>query len=143
MSVAEILNDKGGDVVTIDQSATLVEAARLLGEHGIGAVVVMDKSTDAVAGILSERDIVRRIGGAGDKALDSTVSDCMTKAVTSCTRDATIDDAMAQMTEGRFRHLPVLENGSLVGIVSIGDVVKRKIDTSERDREELRRYIAG
>ncbi len=142
MAVSEILAEKGGNVVTISQQTTLEDAARILANHKIGALVVVTDS-DQVCGIVSERDIVRDIANAGASALEKTVSECMTHRVVSCTSDDVIDTLMEKMTVGKFRHLPVIDHGILKGIVSIGDVVKRKIKQAERDAEEMKRYIAG
>ncbi|MCJ8309063.1 MAG: CBS domain-containing protein [Hyphomicrobiales bacterium] len=141
MSVSEILSGKGGNVITVTPETRLVDVAKTLAKHRIGALVAKDG--DAVCGIVSERDIVRHIASDGADALHHTVADCMTKSVVSCTRSDTIDTVMEKMTAGRFRHLPVIEYGDLLGIISIGDVVKRKIEMAERDAEELKRYIAS
>ena len=141
MSVSEILSGKGGNVITAKPDTQLVEVAKTLAKHKIGALVVKDG--DAVCGIVSERDIVRHIASDGADALHHTVADCMTRSVISCSRADTIDTVMEKMTAGRFRHLPVIEFGDLLGIISIGDVVKRKIEMAERDAEELKRYIAS
>ena len=141
MSVSEILSGKGGNVITVTPETSLVDVTKTLAKHKIGALVAKDG--DAVCGIVSERDIVRHIANDGADALQYTVSDCMTKAVISCTRADMIDTVMEKMTAGRFRHLPVIEDGELLGIISIGDVVKRKIELAERDAEELKRYIAS
>ncbi|MEE9376169.1 MAG: CBS domain-containing protein [Rhizobiaceae bacterium] len=141
MSVAEILAQKGNDVITADSGDTLEAVSIILAEKKIGAVMVVDKKDD-VCGICSERDIVRLIAKDGSAALGKKISDCMTKKIISCEESDTINQAMEKMTEGRFRHLPIMKNGKLVGIISIGDVVKRKIEQVERDAEELKRYIA-
>ena len=141
MSVSEILNGKGGTVITVTPETSLVDVTKTLAKHKIGALVAKDGN--AVCGIVSERDIVRHVANDGAEALQHTVADCMTKAVISCTRTDTIDTVMEKMTAGRFRHLPVIEDGELLGIISIGDVVKRKIEMAERDAEELKRYIAS
>ncbi|MDJ0614057.1 MAG: CBS domain-containing protein [Rhizobiaceae bacterium] len=142
MAVSEILSEKGGNVITIEQQTTLEEAAKILSNNKIGALVVVTES-EQVCGIVSERDIVRDIANAGANALEKTVSECMTHRVVSCSSDDLIDTLMEKMTEGKFRHLPVIDNGVLKGIISIGDVVKRKIEQAERDAEEMKRYIAG
>lgn len=141
MSVAEILNGKNGDVVTATPETLLVEVANTLAKHRIGALVVKDGAV--VCGIISERDLVRHIASDGADALDQQVLKCMTKTVVSCQRTDTIDSVMEKMSTGRFRHLPVIEDGELLGIISIGDVVKRKIEQAERDAEDLKRYIAS
>lgn len=140
--VGVILARKGSDVATIRPGATLADAAQALAERNVGALVV---STDGstVAGILSERDIVRRLAQAGAGALGLTVADVMTSEVTTCGRDATADELMATMTSGRIRHVPILEDGRLAGIVSIGDVVKSRIDELETQTEALQDYVTG
>lgn len=142
MSVSTILAQKGNDVVTIASQSTLADAVDVLAMRKIGAVVVLDKDK-SVCGILSERDIVRQIAEVGAEALEGTVSHCMTSKVVSCDTSETIDGLMEKMTAGRFRHLPVIEDGKLVGLISIGDVVKLKIEQAERDADEMKRYIAG
>jgi CBS domain-containing protein len=141
MTVARILGEKGREVVTTQPHRTLKEAIELLAARGIGAVVVADASMN-VLGILSERDIVRVIGQQGASALDDAVSRHMTPKVTTVTREDTIDHVMQTMTEGRFRHLPVVEDGRLIGIISIGDVVKRHVTALDSERQALREYIA-
>ncbi|TKT79194.1 CBS domain-containing protein [Aquamicrobium sp. LC103] len=141
MTVRAILDEKGHDVVTLDPSATVEEAARLLREKRIGAVIVT-KGDKRILGILSERDIVRAIGEAGAEALQLTVDKVMTAKVNTCRESHTVNEVMEIMTRGRFRHLPVEKDGSLYGIVSIGDVVKRRIEDVEREAQEIRTYIA-
>jgi CBS domain-containing protein len=141
MSIARILEDKGRDVQTIQPHRTLAEAARLMSERRIGAAVVTG-ADGAVLGILSERDIVRAVADNGPAALDEPVSRRMTGKVVTCGPGMTIDTAMEVMTQGKFRHLPVVENGRLVGIVSIGDIVKRHIEKMEAETRAMRDYIA-
>lgn len=141
MTVHHILASKGADVATAGPNVTLKAIAADLAERKIGALVIVDNGK--VCGIVSERDVVRHIANNGAAALDMAVSQCMTANVISCQPGDTIDIVMEKMTTGRFRHLPVLEDGKLAGIISIGDVVKRKIEQTERDAEELKRYIAG
>ncbi len=140
MTVARILAEKGRDVFTIEPHRTLKEVIETLAAKGVGAVVIADASL-RVLGILSERDVVRVIAQHGAAALDDQVSRHMTSKVTTVSRDATIDQLMEMMTEGRFRHLPIVEDGKLIGIVSIGDVVKRHVDAIDRERQALREYI--
>jgi len=140
MNVAEILRNKGSRIVSVQPSDTVVAAAALLSREGIGAVLVRDG--DRVAGILSERDIVRCVAAHGEGALRLPVSDTMTRGVVFCSPQDSIDEVMSLMTERRFRHLPVQEHGKLVGLVSIGDVVKRRIESTEREARALREYIA-
>jgi CBS domain-containing protein len=141
MSVARILAGKGHDVVTTQPHRTLMEAAQLLGEKGIGAVVVADASRQ-VLGILSERDIVRAISRNGAAALDQAVSKYMTAKVFTVGEDAAVETVMETMTNGRFRHVPVVTEGKLVGLVSIGDVVKHHVNEIENEHRALREYIA-
>jgi CBS domain-containing protein len=142
MTVARILAEKGRDVFTTQPHRTLKEVIDLLAEKGVGAVVVADASM-SVLGILSERDVVRVIARYGAAALEDPVSRHMTPKVTTITRDSTIDHVMETMTEGRFRHLPVVEDGRLIGIVSIGDVVKRHVSALDSERQALREYITA
>jgi len=142
MAVSEILAQKGKQVITASEQATIQEVANLLAQHKIGAIVVQDDKDD-VCGIVSERDLVKEIASNQSQALKQPVSSCMTHKVVSCDPDDTVDRLMEKMTAGRFRHLPVLDKGKLVGIISIGDVVKRKIEQAEREAEEMKRYIAG
>jgi CBS domain-containing protein len=141
MTVARILADKGREVFTTQPHRTLKEVVELLAAKGVGAVVVSDASL-SVLGILSERDVVRVIAKHGAPALDDQVSRHMTSKVITVTRDDTIDHVMQTMTEGRFRHLPVVEDGRLIGIISIGDVVKRHVGALDSERQALREYIA-
>ena len=140
MSVRAILSHKGHEVATITADASLAEAIGLLAELRIGALVVTGP-IDGVAGIVSERDIVRALAEHKSKALKRPVGDFMTRKVATCSLDDTVADLMQQMTEGRFRHLPVIEHGRLAGIVSIGDVVKSRVAEIERESEALRDYI--
>lgn len=141
MFVESILNAKGSDVFTVEASSTIGDLIAVLAHHNIGAVVVTE--ADAIVGIISERDIVRHLAGSAEGFRARPVSTLMTRSPITCTRTETIDSAMAKMSKGRFRHLPVVEHGRLVGIISIGDVVKRKIDQAEHEAEELREYIAS
>lgn len=142
MSVRQILEEKGREVVTLRPEATLDEAVQILAGKKIGAIVLVD-AKGAVAGIVSERDIVRLIGTSGVASISQSVGDVMTMAVTTCTESTSINEAMELMTHGRFRHLPVCEEDRLVGIISIGDVVKRRIEEVEREANEMREYIAA
>jgi CBS domain-containing protein len=140
MLVRAILQAKGADVVTIDDQATVGEAARTLAKHGIGALVIASDDQD-VRGILSERDIVRGLATQGLAVLDSPVSTLMTTAVTTCTPDDGLDALMATMTDQRVRHVPVLDGGRLAGIISIGDVVKHRVDELQVEAQTLHDYI--
>src|ERR1044071_6997598 len=142
MQVQQILQSKGRDVVTITSDATLSEAARELARHRIGALIV--KNDDgSILGVISERDIVRAVSEASVFALPKPVSAYMTRSVATCREDDTVDSLMETMTEGRFRHLPGVDNDRIVGIVSIGDVVKTRIAETVQEANTLREYIAA
>jgi CBS domain-containing protein len=140
MTVKAILSRKGTEVVTIEPTATLAEAAKLLTARRIGAVVVMD-SDRRMAGMLSERDIVRALAARGSQVLDEPVRGVMTQKVVSCGESDTVAAIMEQMTAGKFRHLPVLDGERLIGIVSIGDIVKYRLEEIEQESNALRDYI--
>lgn len=140
MNLAMILQDKGRNVVTIDSSTSLWVASGILDQHRIGAAVAV-KTDGSLCGVLSERDIVRRIAELGSDALELTVDQAMTRDVVTASPSMTIDQAMECMTDRRIRHLPVLENGALIGIISIGDLVKRKIAQTEAEAEAMKQYI--
>ena len=140
MIVSSILAAKGGDVVTIEPTATLTSAAQLLSERKIGAVLVLGPG-DRIAGILSERDIVRAVAARGPQALDEPVGKAMTRDVVTCSKDDSIGDLMQRMTQGKFRHLPVVEDGKLIGIISIGDVVKERVGEVEQESKAMLDYI--
>lgn len=142
MLVDTILQTKGITVHTLPETDTLADAVSMLNAHNIGAVVVADGG-GAIVGIVSERDIVRRLGQDRAGALALSIGDCMTRGVVTCSRDTDIADVMERMTRLRIRHMPVIENGELVGIVSIGDVVKYKIEEAEHEAEVLKEYIAS
>ena len=139
MLVRAILQQKGEEVITVDEETTVGEAARKLAKHQIGALVVVEGGE--VRGILSERDIVRGLAGRGAAILDAPVAGLMTTDVTTCRLDDSVDDLMATMTDRRVRHLPVLERGELAGIVSIGDVVKRRVQELQVEAQTLHDYI--
>jgi CBS domain-containing protein len=141
MTVAEILRHKGEQVVTLASAATLADAVALLVRERIGAVLVRD-GEGPVQGIVSERDIVRSIAAHGSAALTTPVRELMSRAVQFCQPEDSIHHVMALMTERRFRHLPVQREGRLAGIVSIGDVVKLRIEQTEQEAQALRQYIA-
>jgi CBS domain-containing protein len=140
MNVKAILAAKGGDIVCIEPTADLAAAAKLLSAHHIGAVVIRGAG-GRLAGILSERDIVRALSEHGAGALTLPVGQVMTRNVVSCGEDESIAGIMERMTAGKFRHLPVVTMGTLVGLVSIGDVVKQRVEEIERESEALRDYI--
>ena len=141
MSVSHILSTKGHEVVSIPLDHTLGEAVRMLAEQRIGAVLVSD-GEHPVSGIISERDIVRAISDHGAASLDQPVSRFMTAKVVTCTSGSSINDLMEAMTNGKFRHVPVVEGGKLTGIISIGDVVKHRLQEMENEQNALRDYIA-
>lgn len=140
MTVSTILADKGREVFTIEPAVDLAEAAKLLAERRIGAALVLGADCRLI-GIISERDIVRALAARGVAALNETVSQTMTRKVETCNESETISSIMERMTDGKFRHLPVLERGRLVGIVSIGDVVKHRLQEMESESAAMRDYI--
>lgn len=139
--IASILAGKGSVVVTIAPDTTLTEAARLLTERRIGAVAVVDPE-GGLAGILSERDIVRAVAAQGEAALTAPASSAMTAKVVTAEPGDRIDAALARMSDRRIRHLPVVQDGKLVGFVSIGDLVKAQIDMALAEADAMRAYIA-
>jgi CBS domain-containing protein len=139
MRISDLLRAKGNDVATIGPDATVSELVVTLGEHNIGAAVVTDHGR--LVGIVSERDIVRRLRERGAELLTATVGEIMTRDVLTCEPDDTVDRLAETMTERRIRHMPVQRDGELVGIISIGDVVKSRISQLESDREQLESYI--
>ena len=140
MIVKNILAGKGGNVVTINPTADVIAAAKLMAERGIGAVVVLG-ADHRIVGILSERDIVQALAEHGAAVLSEPVSQVMTREVKTCSEDDTIGELMGRMTTGRFRHLPVVQQGKLIGIVSIGDVVKSRVEEIDQETKTLREYI--
>jgi CBS domain-containing protein len=142
MQVETILQSKGHTVFTVEAGAPLSEAVHILNSRKIGAVVVVD-AKGKVAGILSERDIVRRLDKDPVALLASPVRGAMTTKVITCTSGASVSDLMETMTQHRIRHIPIVDGGKLTGIVSIGDVVKRKIEETEQEALALKEYIAS
>ncbi len=140
MTVKAILSRKGTDVMTADPNATLGDAVKTLGARRIGALVVTGADR-RIVGILSERDIVRVLAEKGPQALAEPISEVMTRKVMTCSVHDTVSELMERMTEGKFRHLPVVEQGRLAGIVSIGDVVKSRVHEMEEELAALRDYI--
>ena len=140
MTVKAILARKGTDVVTADPNASLADAVKLLSTHRIGAVVATGADR-RIVGILSERDIVRALAERGAAALDEPVSGAMTRKVSTCHERETVSSIMERMTAGKFRHVPVVDQGRLTGMVSIGDVVKHRLGEMERDSAAMRDYI--
>ena len=142
MNVAGILTDKGGDVFAISPEDTVRAAAQALDEKGVGAMVVLDPGGEVV-GVVSERDIACEVARHGAASLESRVVDCMSRDVVTASPTDTVDHLMNLMTDRRIRHLPVIDEGKLVGVVSIGDVVKRKVHEAEADADALRTYITA
>jgi CBS domain-containing protein len=140
MTVEAILSAKRSGVVTIEPSATVESGIRILAERGIGALVVLGPDRGMI-GILTERDILRALAERGAGALTEPIAGVMTSTVSTCTQSKTVDSIMEQMTAGKFRHVPVVEKDQLVGIVSIGDVVKHRLIQMERESEALHDYI--
>ncbi len=141
MTVAAMLAEKGRDVVTATATMTVGDLVEALARHKIGAIVVVGDA-GRIVGIVSERDVVRALARNGVDMLASPVNAVMTRSVVTCSEADTINDVMIRMTRGRFRHLPVAEKGRLAGIISIGDVVKARIEQVEREAEDMRAYIA-
>jgi CBS domain-containing protein len=140
MTVKTILSTKGSEVITIGPNATLEEAIAVLAKHRIGALVVLG-ADQRVIGILSERDVMRALSERGANALKEPLAQTMTRVVVTCVEADTVSDLMERMTRGRFRHIPVLEQDRLIGIISIGDVVKQRLGEMERESEALKDYI--
>ena len=139
MLVSQILKEKGDTVFTVAPSESIAEVAALLNARRVGALVVM--ASGVVAGIVSERDVARHMSREGAQLLARPVSTIMTQHVRTCTPNETVEDQMRVMTRERIRHVPVVNEGTLVGIVSIGDVVENRVDELEGEREDLIRYI--
>ena len=142
MQVKDILLKKGREVTTISDVALVADGVRRLRDRGVGALVVTDQS-GALAGIISERDVVRVLGERGASALDMSVADVMSTEVTTCVEATTIDSLMSLMTERRIRHVPVMDGATLVGMISIGDVVKWRVDELENDKRDLIEYVTA
>ncbi len=140
MRISDVMKRKGGTVVTVAPEQTVRELIALLDEHGIGALVVSADGR-SVDGIVSERDVVRRLHQSGEEVMDLPVSQIMTADVETCGPQASIEELMRLMTDRRVRHVPVVADGALTGIVSIGDVVKHRIDELQIERDELVGYI--
>jgi len=140
MLIDTILKDKGNTVETISDSLTLLEAAKMLDQKRIGAIVAVDDSGE-LCGVLSERDIVRRFARNGEKTVDMTVAQAMTRGVITADPAEDVDTCLGRMTDRRIRHLPVVDGGKLIGIISIGDLVKYKIDSVLAEAEAMEAYI--
>ena len=141
MIVSQILKSKGSQVYTVSKETTIVEISCLLADNRIGATVIIDEN-GSVEGIISERDIVRGLSKYGAKVLDMPAEDLMTKNVIMRGTDSHIDELMREMSNSRIRHLPILDDGELVGLISIGDVVKNRVEELQAEGDMLREYIA-
>jgi CBS domain-containing protein len=141
MNVATILKQKGRSVTTVSPTMTLLEVAQRLAQRRIGVLVVVGAS-DGIEGIISERDIIRALSEAGADCLQRPVGEAMTRQVVTCRETDTLNEVMAMMTQRHFRHLPVVTDGKLVGIISIGDVVKHHVAVIEMEATAMRTYIA-
>ncbi len=140
-TVRTLLDQKGRDIYAVEPTTTIYEALALMAELNLGAVVVLDD--DELVGIMSERDYARKVILEGHSSRDTPVTDIMTHEVETVTEDASVEDCMTKMTAGRFRHLPVVEGESVIGLVSIGDIVKSMIEVQERLIVDLEGYITG
>jgi CBS domain-containing protein len=140
MTVSTILTGKGREVVSVEPSASLADAVRLLAGKRIGAAIILGADR-RIAGIISERDIVRVLAERGAGALDEQVSQTMTRKVETCNESETVSSLMERMTSGKFRHMPVVDRGRVIGIVSIGDIVKHRLHEMERESAAMRDYI--
>jgi CBS domain-containing protein len=141
-TIAAILKHKGYQVTTIDPTAKIEHVVAVLSEHRIGAVLVMDRA-DQLLGIVSERDIVRSLAANGARTLEMTAGQLMTRALQVARPETTVAEAMTRMTVGRFRHMPVMDHDVLVGLISIGDVVKARIMEQESEVDSLKAYVSG
>ena len=141
-TVAAILKHKGYQVTTIEPTATIATVVEVLSERRIGAVLVVDRA-DQLLGIVSERDIVRCLAANGSRTLEMTAGQLMTRALQVAHPETTVAEAMGMMTVGRFRHMPVIDRGVLMGLISIGDVVKARIMEQEDEVDSLKAYVAG
>ena len=142
MRISDVLGRKGSLVATVRPTTTINSALDKLAEHNIGALIVTDADGEIV-GIVSERDIVRALPQRGPEVLDAEVSEIMTSPLVTANPHTDVVDAMRSMTDKRVRHLPVLDDGELVGIVSIGDIVKNRIDELQAATDQLTHYITG
>ena len=141
MFISNILHRKGGDVISVEPDCTINDVARLLAERRIGAVLVMEG--DKLVGVLSERDIVRGVAISGSSILKDSVACLMTKNVITCSQHQHVNEALAMMTHRKIRHLPVIEEGELLGLISIGDLVNARINEVEQEADALKSYISS
>ncbi|PSL56345.1 CBS domain protein [Saccharothrix carnea] len=139
MRIADVLRNKGSAVATVESRASVADLVAALAEHNVGAMVVL--GPEGISGIVSERDVVRKLHDRGGELLSAPVSEIMTSEVFTCTPRDSVDSLTVLMTERRIRHVPVVDGGELVGIVSIGDVVKSRINQLQEDHDQLTAYI--
>ena len=137
-----LLDCKGNDVITINQNETIAAAVQVLHDKGIGALIVVD-DMGALAGILSERDIVRKLAQTPGQTLPQTVAENMTKNVVTCSEDDTLIEVLRRMSEGKFRHMPVVNDGKLAGMITVGDVVNSRLNELEYEALQLKQLIVG
>jgi CBS domain-containing protein len=142
MKVSQLLETKGNEVSTISQERSITDAIAVLKERRIGALVVTG-ATAPLVGMFSERDVVRALALSGEKALTQKVADVMSRDVVTCTSSTDLNELMTTMTERRFRHVPVVEEDRLIGLISIGDVVKARLDELEHEKRDLLDYVSG
>ncbi|QQQ77931.1 CBS domain-containing protein [Saccharothrix sp. 6-C] len=140
MRIADVLRNKGSAVATVESRASVADLVAALAEHNVGAMVVL--GPEGIAGIVSERDVVRKLHDRGGELLAAPVAEIMTSEVLTCTPRDSVDSLTVLMTERRIRHVPVVDGGELVGIVSIGDVVKSRISQLQEDHDQLTAYIS-
>lgn len=144
MLVQQILKSKPHKgVLTVSPDATVAEAAAILAEKHIGSVIVSEDGGKSASGILSERDIVRELAASGGGCLDRAVGDYMTRDLVTCTRDLSADAVLQKMTDGRFRHMPVVEDGKLIGLITLGDAVKARLSQLAMEKDALEGMIMG
>lgn len=141
MFINNIIQRKGSDVITVEPGCTVNDVVRILAERRIGAVLVMEGGK--LVGVLSERDVVRGVAISGGSILEDSVSRLMTKTIITCSLHQHVNEALAMMTDRRIRHLPVIENGELAGMISIGDLVNARINEVEHEADALKTYIAS
>jgi len=141
MNVSKILEGKSSEIISVEAGSTVLEVSKILGERRIGAVPVMKGKK--LAGIVSERDVMRGLAIRGGGVLADKVDSLMTKSVFTCSKDDSVMQLMTMMTERRIRHIPILDNGDLIGMISIGDVVKERMEETEQEAAALKDYIAS
>lgn len=143
MIVSQILKSKSDGVITLTSDASVADAVSVMSDKGIGTIVISDDGGATPAGILSERDIVRELGKSGPSCLNSSVADMMTRKLVTCTSSDKAVAVLTAMTEGRFRHMPVIDDGRMVGLISIGDAVKGRLAQLAMERDALEGMVMG